>query len=111
MDKSWIVHGRQFTGPYTEDVKQFIEFVKARYGENDQVPCPCCKCLNMNKVPMGLLYRHIMIEGMSNTYTVWIHHGEPQDLVVVENAANDNNGGHDHCNAGHDNHNMDVEPQ
>ncbi|KAM0896715.1 hypothetical protein ACQ4PT_023027 [Festuca glaucescens] len=116
-EQNWIVHGKPFTPPCNKGVKEFISFVKDIYDEDRMVLCPCRQCLNHTRIPFGLLHRHLLIQGISNTYTRWIHHGEPLDLVVHGDVDNDNNGGHEPDNNGgheadsasHENQHIDTD--
>ena len=58
----------------------------------------------------GEMTRHLQIHKFSSTYLRWIHHGEPSDVVIIEDPPhNDGNGGDEDDNAGHGNHNMDMD--
>lgn len=83
MDRSWI-HGRKFTLAYTNGVKEFMEFVKERFPEHIPISCPCRHCLNQTERPQQEVNDHILIHGMSATYTRWTHHGESLDATIVE---------------------------
>ena len=85
MDRSWI-NARQFSKAHTDGVSDFMKFVRDRFGENEEILCPCRKCLNRIHRPQGHVEDHLYIYGMASTYNRWIHHGEPFDAGVHENA-------------------------
>lgn len=84
MDRSWI-HAKQFSSTYINGVKDFMQFIRARFDDNANVLCPCRRCLNQILKPQSHVEDHILIYGMSSTYSKWIHHGEPFDAEVSEN--------------------------
>ena len=43
--------------------------------------CPCRQCLNRVRKPQGQVQDHLYINGMSSTYTRWIYHGEPLEVL------------------------------
>jgi hypothetical protein len=83
MDRSWVF-GKRFSTAYVKGVEEFMKFVSERYPEDAHIRCPCLKCLNHVMRPQPEVEIHIHIHGMSATYTRWIHHGEPADVVVDE---------------------------
>lgn len=89
MDRSWI-KSRQFSTAHINGVKEFMQFVSARFDENAEILCPCRVCLNRAHRPQGVVEDHIYIHGMSSTYNRWIHHGEPLDDGIHENAPHEN---------------------
>jgi hypothetical protein len=46
--------------------------------------CPCGRCLNEKYLCQALVNMHILLNGMDNSYTRWIHHGERLDVDVIE---------------------------
>jgi hypothetical protein len=66
-------------------VEDFMKFVSERYPKDSHILCPCYTCLNESLRPQKDVYDHILIFGMSATYTRWTNHGESVDTVVVEN--------------------------
>jgi len=85
MDRSWI-NSRLFSKPHLDGVDEFMKFVSERCEENEEILCPCRKCLNQVHRHKGVVEDHLYINGMSSTYNRWILHGEPPDGRINENA-------------------------
>jgi hypothetical protein len=86
MDKSWI-NSSLFSKQHIAGVRDFMKLISERFAENEEVLCPCRKCLNRLAKPMSQIEDHLYIHGMASTYTAWIHHGEAQlDAVINEQA-------------------------
>jgi hypothetical protein len=83
MDRRWI-HGALFTPDYIAGVSNFMDFVRERFGEEAAILCPCSRCLNQKSMSQDDVRRHILVNGMSSTYTRWSHHGEANDVHVLE---------------------------
>ena len=45
MDRSWI-NSRLFSKPHLDGVDEFMKFVSERSEENEEILCPCRRCLN-----------------------------------------------------------------
>ena len=65
-------------------VNEFMTFVSERFNDDEEMLCPCRKCLNRVHKPKGQVQDHLYIYGMATTYTRWIHHGEPLEVVPHE---------------------------
>jgi len=83
MDRSWV-NGRLFSREYINGVKEFMGFIQGKFSEDDEILCPCSRCLNQKYLNQDLVEKHILMNGMESTYTRWIHHGESFDVDVVE---------------------------
>jgi len=108
MDRSWV-HSALFSAQYVNGVKEFMDFIKEKYAEDDQILCPCTRCLNQKYLHQPNVKNHILMNDMDCTYTRWVHHGEdisvhvnevPASVPVFDTdegsigvAENDNNGG------------------
>ena len=86
MDRRWI-HGALFTPQYICGVRSFMKFVKDRFSESEQILCPCSSCLNTISLEQNEVERHLLLNGMSSTYTRWIDHGEDRNIHVLEEVA------------------------
>jgi hypothetical protein len=98
MDRRWV-HGRLFTDEYMKGVEEFMHFVRGKFSEDEEILCPCSICLNQIYLHQDNVERHILMNGMENTYTKWIHHGENLDIDVIEQPVDmhvsDDGAGHD----------------
>jgi len=78
------VYGVLFTPQYIGGVKSFMDFIKERFNETEQILCPCTNCLNHKYLHQNDAERHLLLNGMSTTYTRWINHEEGSDVHVLE---------------------------
>jgi hypothetical protein len=82
MDRSWV-HADCFP-VNTLIVLEFLNFIQGKFSEDEQILCPCGRCLNQKYLSLAVVNRHILLNGMDNSYTQWIHHGERLDVDVIE---------------------------
>jgi hypothetical protein len=80
------VHARLFSQDYINGVKEFMSFIHGKFGEDEEILCPCSRCLNQKYQHQALVERHILMNGMQSTYTRWIHHGENFDVYANEHS-------------------------
>ncbi|TVU46539.1 hypothetical protein EJB05_06080, partial [Eragrostis curvula] len=85
MDRSWIRGVTKFSKPHVDGVREFMRFVSERFDKNEQILCPCCKCLNHIRKHQRDVEDHLYIHGMACTYDTWIYHGESLDAGINEN--------------------------
>ena len=78
------MHGRLLSPEYINGVKEFMNFVQGKFSDNVEILCPCSRCLNQKYLGQALVKKHILINGMDNSYTRWIHHGEDLNVDVRE---------------------------
>ncbi|CAD6334911.1 unnamed protein product [Miscanthus lutarioriparius] len=83
MDRSWV-HNTLFPTEYVNGVKQFMDFIKEKFGEDAEILCPCTRCLNQKYLHQPTVKNHILMNGMDCTYTRWVHHGEDISVHVNE---------------------------
>ena len=83
MDRRWI-HEALFTNKYVAGVRNFMDFVAARFRKDAAILCPCSRCINQKSMGTRDVERHILLNGMCSTYTRWIHHGESSDVHVLD---------------------------
>jgi hypothetical protein len=79
-------------------VSKFMNFIQGKFSEDEQILCPCGRCLNQKYFCKALVNRHILWNGMGSSYTRWIHHGERLDADVIDypNDVHDNDDGFIH---------------
>jgi len=73
-----------FSEEHMNGVNEFMTFDSERFNDDEEMLCPCHKCLNRVRKPKGQVQDHLYIYGMATTYTRWIHHGEPLEVVPHE---------------------------
>ena len=81
MDRSWIYNSAPFSDPYMSGVEQLMEHVRSRFSVDEEIKCPCCRCLNQIEKSQDEVEEDIHINGISRCYTRWIHHGEGDNDV------------------------------
>ncbi|RLM69068.1 uncharacterized protein C2845_PM17G05100 [Panicum miliaceum] len=87
MDRGWI-NSRLFSKAHQDGVSEFMKFVSERFGDDEEILCPCRQCLNHCYGHRGLVQDHLYMHGMCSTYDKWIHHGEQSDGEINDNAGN-----------------------
>ena len=94
MDRRWV-HGRLFSDEYMKGVEEFMQFLRGKFSEDEEILCPCSICLNQMYRHQTMVQRHLLMNGIQSSYTKWIHHGEELDVDVVEMHVTDDGAGHD----------------
>ncbi|RLM52761.1 hypothetical protein C2845_PMPSC055468 [Panicum miliaceum] len=83
MDRTWISSVRKFTPSYNHGVEQFMEFVKQQFTEQSNIRCLCSRYLNLYELGQHDIHDHLLMFGISATYTRWTHHGESANVAPV----------------------------
>jgi hypothetical protein len=73
-----------FSDEHVDGVNEFMTFVSERFNDDEEMLCPCRKCLIRVCKPKGQVQDDLLMNGMATTYTRWIHHGEPLEVVAHE---------------------------
>jgi hypothetical protein len=89
MDRSWL-HGTLFSNEYVSGVKEIMDFIKEKFGEKDEILCPCARCLNQKYLDQANVKNLVLMNSMDCTYTQWIYHGENINLDAIELPVHDN---------------------
>jgi len=77
MDRSWMKASR-LSDEYDNGVTDFLQFAERNLPNNNGMfLCPCVNCGNRcpEQTPEEIR-NHLICEGISQTYTTWIWHGE-----------------------------------
>ena len=90
MDKTWMQEPNRFSEKYVLGVRSFIRFAKDHKGPRSNIRCPCCECLNVDIRTTDEVEDHLFLNGISLTYTRWIHHGE-QSIHGLYGSVSDHN--------------------
>ncbi|WVZ71512.1 hypothetical protein U9M48_020091 [Paspalum notatum var. saurae] len=83
MNRSWL-NGTLFSREYINGVREFMSLVQRKFGEDEDILCPCSRCLNQKCFHQAIVEKHILVNGMESTYIRWIHHGENSEVHVFE---------------------------
>ncbi|XP_073225534.1 uncharacterized protein [Cicer arietinum] len=75
MDRKWISANR-LSKEYEIGVKEFVEFAVKNAKDPNRVVCPCLKCCFGKRVREDELEGHLVCNGIDQSYTCWIRHGE-----------------------------------
>lgn len=97
MDKSWINLPR-LDSRYLQGVIDFMEFAcKNILDGQTEIACPCKKCHNLARKNIDLVKQHLVVNGFTPSYTVWIFQGEKSQPTNcgVENSGCGNFNGQD----------------
>jgi hypothetical protein len=77
MDRSWIKANR-LSAEYEKGMDEFFQYAREKLSNNIRFYCPCVKCLNRKPQLLEEEIRdHLVCEGICQSYTNWIWHGEP----------------------------------
>jgi hypothetical protein len=82
MDRCWITSCTGFTTDHQKGVQDFLAFLQKRYVEDEEILCPCRRCLNNSTGTIERIGVHLLVSGMATTYTRWIHQGEALENMV-----------------------------
>ena len=63
-----------------------MSFVKGKFSDNVEILCSC-RCLNQKYQHQVVVKKHILMNGMDNSYTQWIHHRESLNVDVTDHGA------------------------
>ena len=63
-----------------------MSFVKGKFSDNVEILCSC-RCLNQKYQHQAVVKKHILMNGMDNSYTQWIHHRESLNVDVTDHGA------------------------
>ena len=77
------MHDVLFTTEYIFGIMSFVNSIRERFTEAEQFLCSCRECMNRHTLPQDEVERHLLMKGMSTTYTRWINHGEPIEVHVL----------------------------
>jgi hypothetical protein len=81
MDKSWMIENK-YSQKYVLGVSLFMKFVRDNIGARSEVRCPCQDCLNVFSRCQDEVEDHLLLKGISQSYTNWIYHGEKSDSAI-----------------------------
>ena len=91
MDRDWIKANRM-SKAYEKGVENFLEFAKNNCVDPNEVSCPCANCFNLKNHTVAEIEDHLYLNGIDQTYTRWIWHGEDPVRSSSQNPAQTNNG-------------------
>ena len=88
--KSWMQKSR-ISSEYDKKVLEFLDFAfnNALGKEMFQCPCICCNnCLMQNR---GIMYDHLLDNGIARNYVQWLMHGEYKFYEPTNTNTNESN--------------------
>ncbi|KAJ8643993.1 hypothetical protein MRB53_005741 [Persea americana] len=75
-NKAWM-NKHRLSPEYLDGIVHFLEFTKKHGGGFKHFPCPCAKCRNgSGMIALNMIHEHLLINGIDESYTHWILHGE-----------------------------------
>lgn len=66
----------KYSDKYVLGVSYFMKFVLDNMAEKSKIRCPCQDCLNIYTISQDVVEDHFLLNGMSESYIVWIYHGQ-----------------------------------
>ncbi|OMO51248.1 hypothetical protein CCACVL1_29911 [Corchorus capsularis] len=81
MDKSWMKEPK-FSESYLSGVQSFMQFVSDNMGSQCTIRCPCRICCNAFLFSQDEVEDHLILKGISESYTNWIYHGEQSEFSI-----------------------------
>jgi hypothetical protein len=85
MDKhGYMVHSSHLSILLVLDLSWIL--LERGFAEDAAILCPCSRYINLKSMAKSDVEMHILLNGMSSTYIRWIHHGEGNDVHVLEEA-------------------------
>ena len=78
MDRSWMKANR-VSAEFTKGMNEFFQYACEKLPNNNgKLRCPCVNCLNrLPQLLISEIRNHLVCDGICETYTNWIWHGEP----------------------------------
>ncbi|XP_059665085.1 uncharacterized protein LOC132311264 [Cornus florida] len=76
MDKEWMHMTYRVDPKYLEGARRFADQAQANAGHPEKILCPCNCCLNAKHQHFDMVFRHLLENGMDQSYTIWYFHGE-----------------------------------
>ena len=72
MDRAWM-DALRTSEEYQNGVEEFIEFAKRNVAsKNGKYPCPCVKCVNVDRKSLDSIRNDLICEGINRRYRKWI---------------------------------------
>ncbi|KAK2426682.1 hypothetical protein QL285_025325 [Trifolium repens] len=78
MDRSWMKANR-VSAEFRKGMNEFFQYACEKLPNNNgKLRCPCVNCLNrLPQLLISEIKNHLVCDGICETYTNWIWHGEP----------------------------------
>ncbi|KAK9053298.1 hypothetical protein SSX86_029931 [Deinandra increscens subsp. villosa] len=98
LDKSWTKITNKIDPTFIKGATAFAERGKTYADSDGRIHCPCRKCVNARRHVPSVVTTHIIHNGFTPTYNVWIYHGEhlpgyesdeTNEIEESENESND----------------------
>ncbi|XP_070003906.1 uncharacterized protein [Nicotiana sylvestris] len=90
-DKSWM-NLLRWTDEYIRGVNDFLDKAFERASQENEILCPCKKCLNRYWYYRNVLEDHLVVHGFVDGYTKWGFHGEGFSSRNTPHPSNDDEG-------------------
>ena len=71
---------RDFSDDWMDKTNAFLEFAWGNASGFLLLWCPCKKCDNRRRVSKEVMGKHLLDNGFTKDYTVWVCHGEGQRM-------------------------------
>jgi len=92
MGRTWMINSEMDEVAYKEGIIDFFDCVYHNLEDKPTIPCPCCRCGNINYYEVPVVKIHLDKYRFSRVYTVWNFHGEdPLENSDMDDDDDDNN--------------------
>ncbi|GJM93603.1 hypothetical protein PR202_ga10170 [Eleusine coracana subsp. coracana] len=88
MDKRWMSQPMQ-SGEYSNGVNLFLEFAFSNSARGNKILCPCKICQNSCWRVAGVVHEHLIYDGFTEGYTIFVNHAEPSSSFVPNSMQSD----------------------
>jgi hypothetical protein len=82
---------RAHTDEWWKKTSDFIERAFS-LATTEKIRCPCVKCQNVRCFDKVILTKHLVQNGFTADYEIWVFHGEKYTAVTAEGSVNDRTG-------------------
>lgn len=76
VDKSWTKIANKFDPAFINGTLEFVKKAETYADIDGLIHCPCKHCINEFKHDSKVVQNHILYNGFTSTYDVWVYHGE-----------------------------------
>ena len=90
IDKSWMQKSR-ISSEHDKGVLEFLDFAFKNALGKEMLPCPCIRCNNCLMQNRGIMYDHLLDNGIARNYVQWLMHGEYKFYEPTNTNTNESN--------------------
>jgi hypothetical protein len=94
-DRRWMYDGWKRNGAHTDEWwEKTSDLIERAFslGTTAKIRCPCVKCQNMRCFDKVILTKHLVQNGFTTYYEMWVFHGKKYTTVAAEESTNNRAG-------------------